>query len=53
MGGLTELMEVHDSSGSRRVTWVSVFDVQVHIDRGKLVIEPLLDDPMPDYDCGI
>jgi hypothetical protein len=23
------------------------------IDRGQLVIEPLLDDPMPDCDCGI
>ena len=23
------------------------------IDRGQLVIEPLLEDPMPDYDCGI
>ena len=23
------------------------------IDRGQLVIEPRLDDPMPDYDCGI
>ena len=27
-------------------------DAQI-IDRGQLVIEPLLDDPMPDYDCGI
>jgi hypothetical protein len=23
------------------------------VDRGQLVIEPLLDDPIPDYDCGI
>jgi hypothetical protein len=23
------------------------------IERGQLVIEPWLDDPMPDYDCGI
>jgi len=23
------------------------------IDRGQLVIEPLLDDPMPDYDRGL
>ncbi len=22
-------------------------------DRGKLVIEPMLEDPMPDYECGI
>jgi len=22
-------------------------------DRGQLVIEPLLEDPMPDYECGI
>ncbi len=22
-------------------------------DRGQLVIEPWLDDPMPDYDCGL
>ena len=22
-------------------------------ERGQLVIEPWLDDPMPDYDCGI
>jgi hypothetical protein len=29
-GGLAELMGVRDSSGSRRVTWVSVIDAQVH-----------------------
>ncbi len=23
------------------------------IERGQLVIEPWLDDPMPDYDCGL
>ena len=23
------------------------------IERGQLVIEPWLDDPMPDYECGI
>ncbi len=22
-------------------------------DRGQIVIEPSLDDPMPDYDCGL
>ena len=27
--------------------------VSGNFERGKLVIEPWLDDPMPDYDCGI
>jgi hypothetical protein len=27
--------------------------VSGNFERGQLVIEPWLDDPMPDYDCGI
>ncbi len=26
--------------------------VAIIIERGQLVIEPWLDDPMPEYDCG-
>ena len=27
--------------------------VSGNFERGQLVIEPWLDDPMPDYDCGL